>query len=358
MVHVPFVNALLCCIRIVFSQFCYVVHSTHVPHSDTKTWKRCHSFTYTYSYERDVRYAEHLHEGFLYEVQYQYEDTLDLHFVLQLRREYPSATTYSPEEEDLVLEPLGDGVRGSDHNNVLVLLEYDMSLCCALVLILFRAHVSQITCKMFCEQGFRMFLVHRLLKQEKEPVFAIGACDAPGKRPCYFRRSVISQTFENGCDPVCPTCNLRFTLPGPQPTGLMIVHINTTDPCAGYEQHDTIVISYEFMSGYQGARMDSPGTPYSGTLRAAFLPDTPEGRRALRLLVKAFKQGFLFRVGTSITTRRADTVVWGGIHQKTSLTGGVVDHGWPDDTYFDRLTSECMAHGITDDELVDSYGQP
>eukprot|EP00041_Stephanoeca_diplocostata_P015139 m.286992 g.286992 ORF g.286992 m.286992 type:complete len:383 (-) comp19941_c0_seq4:432-1580(-) len=253
-------------------------------------------------YSRKVRYAEHKHQGLLFELHYQYTDNLNLEFTLQLKRVMPSPETYDASEIDLLDEELGDGVA--------------------------------------------------------EPVFLVGACMLPGKKPCCFRQSVLMKTFTNGCDPVCPKCSRRFTLPGPQPTGLMMVHLNTTDPCAGFPDDDTIVIAYEFMAGYQGARMENPGSTYSGTMRTAFLPDTTKGRQALRLLLKAFKMGYLFRVGTSITTRRQDTVVWGGIHQKTSLMGGFAAHGWPDDSYFDRLTSECMAHGIVDDGSSDGYGEP
>ena len=40
----------------------------------------------------------------------------------------------------------------------------------------------------------------------------------------------------------------------------------------------------------------------------------------------------LLQVGTSVTTGATNTTVWGGIHQKTSPSGGAASHGWPDDT--------------------------
>eukprot|EP01047_Picozoa_sp_COSAG01_P065847 COSAG01_NODE_8971_length_2598_cov_3.249700_2_plen_49_part_01 len=37
-------------------------------------------------------------------------------------------------------------------------------------------------------------------------------------------------------------------------------------------------------------------------------------------------------------------MVW-GIHQKSNLNGGATAHGWPDETFFDRLFSELAAIG-------------
>jgi hypothetical protein len=78
-----------------------------------------------------------------------------------------------------------------------------------------------------------------------------------------------------------------------------------------------------------------------------YLPDVPDGREALELLKRSFKLGHSFMVGTSVTTGTSNSVVWGGIHQKTSTSGGAAQHGWPDPTYFDRLRAECAAKGIT-----------
>lgn len=68
-------------------------------------------------------------------------------------------------------------------------------------------------------------------------------------------------------------------------------------PLSGHEGVGTIVISYHFPSGRQGPRHPHPGHPYSGTSRTAYLPDTPQGRRALRLLHKAFRCRVTFTVG-------------------------------------------------------------
>ena len=91
-----------------------------------------------------------------------------------------------------------------------------------------------------------------------------------------------------------------------------------------------------------------PGQPYSGTRRTCYLPGDATGARCLQLLMRAFDQGVAFRVGSSTTTGKENTVVW-SIHQKTRYNGGEVHHGWPDPGYVDRLTSECAANNVSVD---------
>lgn len=52
-------------------------------------------------------------------------------------------------------------------------------------------------------------------------------------------------------------------------------------------------------------------------------------------------------VGTSVTTGRANTVVWNGIHHKTNTYGGTACFGYPDPTYFNRVKLELADKGIT-----------
>ena len=92
--------------------------------------------------------------------------------------------------------------------------------------------------------------------------------------------------------------------------------------------------------------MPNPGMGYRGTVRQAFLPDNAEGLAALAMIERCFMRGLCFRVDTSVTTGVSNTTVWGTPHQKTSLSGGTSAHGWPDDTYFERLKAECAAVGI------------
>ena len=61
----------------------------------------------------------------------------------------------------------------------------------------------------------------------------------------------------------------------------------------------------------------------------------------------AFERRLLFRVGTSLTTGRANCVVWAGVHHKTDTRGGAQNHGFPDATYLDRVGEELRDVGVT-----------
>jgi deltex len=85
---------------------------------------------------------------------------------------------------------------------------------------------------------------------------------------------------------------------------------------------------------------------YRGTRRHAYLPDTPEGREVLALLVKAFERRHSFLVGTSVTTGQNNVVVW-SVHHKTNTHGGSSSFGYPDPTYFNRVKHELADRGVT-----------
>ncbi|KAL0193062.1 hypothetical protein M9458_011358, partial [Cirrhinus mrigala] len=66
----------------------------------------------------------------------------------------------------------------------------------------------------------------------------------------------------------------------------------------------------------------NPGKPYQGASRIAYLPDTQEGNKVLKLLERAFKQRLTFTIGRSSTTGQNNVVTWNDIHHKTSRDGG------------------------------------
>lgn len=94
----------------------------------------------------------------------------------------------------------------------------------------------------------------------------------------------------------------------------------------------------------------------SGTFRTAYLPAIPEGERVLALLVRAFQARLSFTVGQSITTGEENTVIWSGIHHKTSPHGG--PFGYPDPTYLQRVQEELAAVGIFADETASDTPAP
>ena len=122
----------------------------------------------------------------------------------------------------------------------------------------------------------------------------------------------------------------------------------------GHEICGTIEITYHIPDGVQSAQHPSPGRPYHGTTRTAYLPYNPEGKEVLgvsitsyifklynypilllfdtaycnvyafviQLLKRAFDCGLIFTVGTSVTSGKPNTVVWNDVHHKTSRGGG------------------------------------
>jgi deltex-like protein len=170
--------------------------------------------------------------------------------------------------------------------------------------------------------------------------------------PCVYRRRTAEQALAAG-NGRCPSCNFQYSLPGPQPSGTLTVH-DGGPPCEGQLADDSTgaacpsswVLSYGFRGGVQGPQHPRPGVAYSGTRRTAYLPQNRAGARAVRQLIRAWQAGQIFMVGDSVTSGVTDTTVWAGIHQKTNYSGGTVRHGWPDATYFDRLSNECAGRNI------------
>jgi len=164
-----------------------------------------------------------------------------------------------------------------------------------------------------------------------------------------FHLKCLEKAFE--FSQKCPVCSYTYLLRGPQPSGTMQVEIQHY-MCAGYSGSNTIVIQYYFRNGKQSFMHPSPGKRFSGTSRTAYLPDTAEGRRVCKLLMRGFQHGLLFTVGQSITTGQKDTTIWNGIHHKTSTSGGVSNWGYPDEGYFTRVTNELASKGLYCEEFV------
>uniref|UniRef100_A0A7S1DDU0 RING-type E3 ubiquitin transferase n=1 Tax=Hemiselmis andersenii TaxID=464988 RepID=A0A7S1DDU0_HEMAN len=168
----------------------------------------------------------------------------------------------------------------------------------------------------------------------------------------FFHRGCLDHghMFKNGCI-VCPSCKKHYGVrTGVQPQGTMAIDgPNSQVKCAGFDV-GTFTIKYEFPPGTQREGMPEPGRPYSGTARVAFIPATEEGKKVMEMHKVAFKRGLMFRVDTSITTGRRNTVVWGSVHHKTNIAGGVSAHGFPDDSYFERVKVELSDVGVSEDD--------
>jgi deltex-like protein len=158
----------------------------------------------------------------------------------------------------------------------------------------------------------------------------------------------------------CPVCSKIYgTYMGTQPNGTMQVEwAGPGDtPLSGFNKKTgTIIIDFEFPDGIQKAEHANPGQRYSGTFRTAYLPDNDEGREMLYLFKVAFQRKLMFRIGTSVTTGEQNTVIFNGIHLKTSPDGGSSNFGYPDDGYFARVKDELAKFGITSADAAQGEG--
>ncbi|KAI4891152.1 hypothetical protein NFI96_026353 [Prochilodus magdalenae] len=160
-----------------------------------------------------------------------------------------------------------------------------------------------------------------------------------------FCKDCLKRAFE--IKPVCPTCGVLYgALKGTQPEGGDMRVTRDSSPLPGYKHCGTIIISYYIPSGTQTEEHPNPGQSYLGTSRTAYLPDTPEGNKVLKLLSQAFEQRLIFTIGSSSTTGRSNVVTWNDIHHKTSRDGGPTAYGYPDPDYLKRVQEELKAKGI------------
>jgi len=141
----------------------------------------------------------------------------------------------------------------------------------------------------------------------------------------------------------CAVCSKIYgILMGDMPAGKMTWTYSQSSIPA-YPGFGMWTIDYRFPHGVS----KTTNIPYKGTSRTAYLPDTPEGREVLALLVKAFERRHTFTIGTSVTTGQKNCVIWAGIHHKTAFTGGSTNYGYPDPTYFNRVKEELADRGVT-----------
>ncbi|XP_073697149.1 uncharacterized protein [Garra rufa] len=177
-----------------------------------------------------------------------------------------------------------------------------------------------------------------------EPLKASN-CKALSKCKHTFCEDCLKRAFQ--LKPACPICGEIYgELTGTQPKGGTMTITRDHSSLPGYERHGTIVITYYIPSGYQGDEHPNPGMQFHGASRIAYLPDTQEGNKVLKLLDRAFKQRLTFTIGSSSTTGQNNVVTWNDIHHKTSRSGGPTHYGYPDPDYLNRVQDELKAKGI------------
>ena len=112
-------------------------------------------------------------------------------------------------------------------------------------------------------------------------------------------------------DHKCPSCQtLGIVKPhGKCPSGTMKVSINKDNSCEGYEDFGSIEIKYVIYEGTQKDYHEKVGEPFDATTRQAYLPNNRNGHYLVRRLKFAFRHGLIFRVGTSLTTNKEESIV-------------------------------------------------
>ncbi|KTF88053.1 hypothetical protein cypCar_00041037 [Cyprinus carpio] len=160
-----------------------------------------------------------------------------------------------------------------------------------------------------------------------------------------FCKDCLKRAFQ--LKPTCPICGEIYgSLTGTQPKGGSMTVSWDSSSLPGYAKYGTILISYHIPSGRQGDEHPNPGMPYQGASRIAYLPDSTEGKKVLKLLQRAFDQRLTFTIGRSSTTGQNNVVTWNDIHHKTSRVGGPTCYGYPDPDYLKRVQDELKAKGI------------
>ena len=194
-----------------------------------------------------------------------------------------------------------------------------------------------------------------MLSQDKGRVVQLD------KAGCFhmFHEQCLGSALER--DIHCPTCHLPVTRQGTSPSGVLTI-AHTTALCGGYTQIDSnansgnnggptsssttssngsIVLVFTFPSGIQQAYHQTPGLPYLGTTRTAYLPNNAQGRALLARMKHAWARGLFFAIGTSQATRKSGVIVWGSsVEFKSQLRGR---YGFPDVDYIARVNSALDA---------------
>ncbi|KAM9332385.1 E3 ubiquitin-protein ligase DTX3L1 [Pholidichthys leucotaenia] len=132
-------------------------------------------------------------------------------------------------------------------------------------------------------------------------------------------------------------------LTGSQPLGQMTWKILHKD-LPGFIDDDTIQITYVFPNGTQMEKHPHPGHPYVGTQLCAYLPDSREGNKVLKLLEKAFNQQVLFTIATN--KYGEDVITTASIPLKTQPEGGIAVNGYPDADYLKTVRKLFKDKGI------------
>eukprot|EP00984_Skeletonema_dohrnii_P013960 scaffold5845_cov73-Skeletonema_dohrnii-CCMP3373.AAC.2 len=168
-----------------------------------------------------------------------------------------------------------------------------------------------------------------------------------------FHKECIQRAFQS--KPQCPVCRKSIGAPvGKCPSGTMTTTTSSMR-CSGFRE-GSIVITYVIPAGRQMSYHDNPGTSHASKHATAYIPNNTDGQALLKRLKYAFLHGLTFNVGTSITTGAKNQCTWASIHHKTSPSGGVQAHGFPDPDYFNNCNAELDGLGVPPAHSLDENG--
>uniref|UniRef100_A0A158R508 E3 ubiquitin-protein ligase n=1 Tax=Syphacia muris TaxID=451379 RepID=A0A158R508_9BILA len=195
---------------------------------------------------------------------------------------------------------------------------------------------------------------------EKDVVVQLRKCGH------IFHRECVKEAFTR-VQVRCPMCKRWYSAPkGNQPTGSTMIVTTCEGTVPGFpDAKGYFFIEYSLPGGIQtvchfriaktllepsSEEHPRPGLRFSGVRRYAYLPNTIEGEKVLRLFKLAFINRLMFTVGDRETGRR-NVVIFNGIETKSTLKGGPKMSGFPDPDYLPRVKVELAAVGITEQLL-------
>lgn len=195
----------------------------------------------------------------------------------------------------------------------------------------------------FYDENLKSKSLEEIEKMSKENEVNFDAVLLDNCTDHFFHSECLANLIGEKSHAKCPNCSKIYgIITGEQPKGTMKAYITREYHCDGYPKIGTIVMEYKFPNG----------KGYSGTHRIAYLPNNKEGKEILALLKVGFDRRLLFTIGTSVTTGQENTTIWNGVHQKTNISGGSHNYGYPDPTYFNRVKQELAAKGVIEENIT------
>ena len=110
-----------------------------------------------------------------------------------------------------------------------------------------------------------------------------------------------------------------------------------------FPNEPTFVITFEFPDGQY--LVNQINTSYTGNSRTVYLPGSRTGADIVDKVQIAWFRRILFTIGYSQTNHVNHTVIWSGIHFKTSLIPHA-HHGYPDPAHLWNIRQELQNAGV------------